>query len=35
MPLGVQFGSAFGRERELLEFAFEIEEASPWPLMKE
>ncbi|HPV41150.1 MAG TPA: amidase [Spirochaetota bacterium] len=33
VPLGVQFGSAFGRERELLEFAFEIEEASPWPLI--
>jgi amidase len=31
LPLGVQFGSAFGHEKELIELAFELEEAKPWP----
>ncbi|MBN1365805.1 MAG: amidase [Syntrophaceae bacterium] len=31
LPLGVQFGAAFGRERDLLELAFELEKANPWP----
>ena len=31
LPLGVQFASALGDERTLLELAFEIEAAAPWP----
>jgi amidase len=31
LPLGVQFASALGDERTLLELALEIEAATPWP----
>jgi amidase len=31
LPLGVQFSADFGHEKELLELAFELEEATPWP----
>ncbi len=32
LPLGVQFAAPFGQERRLLELAFELEEATPWPV---
>ncbi len=35
LPIGAQFGAAFGQERELLELAFEIEEARPWPIINQ
>jgi len=31
LPLGIQFATAFGHDKRLLEFALEIEEASNWP----
>jgi len=34
LPVGVQFASAIGNERQLLELALELEEAHPWPEMK-
>lgn len=33
LPLGVQLAAAIGRERVLLELAYELEEAQPWPLI--
>lgn len=33
LPLGVQLGAASGQERMLLELAYELEEAQPWPLI--
>jgi amidase len=30
-PLGVQIAAPFGHERRLLEIAFELEQAAPWP----
>jgi amidase len=32
LPLGVQLTAPFGLERRLLEVAYELEEAAPWPL---
>ncbi len=34
LPMGAQFAAPWGMERTLLEIAFEIEEARPWPLVK-
>jgi amidase len=31
LPIGIQFAAAYGQEKRLLELAFEIEEAQPWP----
>jgi amidase len=31
VPMGVQLGAPFGHERRLLELAYELEAASPWP----
>ena len=30
LPIGSQFASGVGRERTLLELAFELEQARPW-----
>jgi amidase len=32
LPLGVQLAAPFGDDRTLLELAFELEAAAPWPL---
>jgi amidase len=31
LPIGIQFASALGSERTLLELALELEAAAPWP----
>ena len=31
VPMGVQLAAPFGHERRLLELAYELEEAAPWP----
>ena len=35
LPLGVQFAAAVGQEKQLIEIAFEMEEAKPWPRIDE
>ena len=30
LPIGVQFAAGMGQERQLLELAFELEQAMPW-----
>ena len=33
LPIGVQFATAYGQDRRLIELSFEIEEARPWPML--
>ena len=33
LPIGVQLAAPFGHERRLLELAFELEQAAPWPTL--
>lgn len=32
LPIGIQFATAYGHEKRLLEIALELEEVMPWPL---
>jgi amidase len=33
LPIGVQIAAPFGHERRLLELAYELEQATPWPTL--
>ena len=33
VPVGVHVAAPYGEERRLLELAFELEAANPWPLL--
>ena len=35
LPIGIQFATALGKERQLIELAFELEQAIPWPRVGE
>lgn len=35
LPIGIQLSSSLGQERTLLELAFEIEQANPWPRIQD
>ncbi len=35
LPLGMMLGAGFGQEAMLLELAYELEEARPWPLLRD
>ena len=35
LPLGVHFAAAVGQDKRLIELAFEMEEARPWPRVDE
>jgi amidase len=33
LPVGMMFSAPIGQERRLLELAYELEAANPWPLI--